>query len=469
MADPPARILFVDENVRGSGGHYLELATLLMDGAREFGYVPTLAASDSFAPDELSDLANDSRVDETYSCLRTRRMNFWSLGVDGNSRVQRNVDGDAIGSDRLAKCWHRARDPLSRRQRNPQRMVRQWSEDFQRLLEQWLPTKDDQIVVNTADDFVLLGLANALQQYGTGQPLDIKALFHFAVFESNNITRRARAFGRQVNAAVAASRPHRVSLFATTESLAEQLAAVGVDVKPVPYPTRWREPETQRSEEPLKILMAGMPRAEKGRDHVPKLLASICEPFLSRGQFQVSLQVRPKDWKRMIPRELHEAYRASVQADSMVNDRLAANASMGASPLEIVSSDLPGEEYHRWLGTADVGLFLYDPVRYVARCSGVLLEMMVAGVPIVVPANCWLDDQLELAGGDGSVGFRYQSIDQIPALLKRIRGDYAGLQKRASRYANVMAMRHTGANTLAPMGIRPVGTDSPQTYRRLAS
>jgi glycosyltransferase involved in cell wall biosynthesis len=469
MADSPARILFIDENVRGSGGHYLELAQLLMDGACELGYVPTLAASDSFAPDQAPELGNGSRIDQTYSCLQTRRMNFWSLGVDGNSRVERNVQGKAAGADRLAKCWQRARDPLSRRQRNPQRMIRQWSEDCLSLLGQWAPTKNDQIVVNTADDFVLLGLANALQQYCTDEPLNIKALFHFAVFESNAISRRARAFGRQVNAAVAASRPHRVSLFATTESLAEQLAAVGVDVKPVPYPTRWREPVAQRGNGPLKILMAGMPRAEKGRDDVPKLLSSIYNPFLSEGQFQVSLQVRPKDWKRMIPSELHQAYRASVESDWIDDGQSKSNTSAGGHPLEIVSSDLPGDEYHQWLGTADVGLFLYDPVRYVARCSGVLLEMMVAGVPVIVPNNCWLDDQLEMAGGDGSVGFRYQSIDQIPALLKRIRGDYAGLRKRASRYANVMAMRHTGANTLRPMGARPLGVDSPQAYRRLAS
>ncbi len=38
---------------------------------------------------------------------------------------------------------------------------------------------------------------------------------------------------------------------------------------------------------------------------------------------------------------------------------------------------------------------LYDPTRYYARCSGVLLEMLCAGVPVLVPAGGWLADQIE--------------------------------------------------------------------------
>ena len=442
------RMLLIDENVRGAGGHYLELATLLMDGATELGYRTTLATNESFS-------CNDVRAAEhdILPVLRTRRMNYWSLGVDGKSRARRDLTGRPIEGRTIDRWRHQISDSLSRKQRNPKGMVCRWAEDFVSLIDHWRPRPQDRILINTTDDFVMLGLANALQNIQTSDPLNIDAIFHFAAFASNRITRRAKEFGLQVNDAKRASLPHRVSLFATTPSLAEQLRAVGIDVDPVPYPTRSRRPVIKSSTSPLgrgkegniplKILMAGMPRAEKGRDQIPKLLSLIHQPYLVDNIFQVSMQVRPNAWKRLIPTQLHDAYHAAINEKQPGSD----------GSLEIVSSDLPGPEYHSWLGTADVGLFLYDAERYVARCSGVLLEMMVAGVPVIVPAKCWLDDQLELAGGDGSVGFRYRSIDEIPRLLGRIRADYSGLRKRSAAYAGVMSERHTGANTMRHMRV----------------
>ena len=102
---------------------------------------------------------------------------------------------------------------------------------------------------------------------------------------------------------------------------------------------------------------------------------------------------------------------------------------------------------------ADVGLFLYNPQRYVARCSGVLLELLIRGVPVVVPQGCWLSDQLDLAGGNGSIGYSYSSTNQIPALLHQIRHDYAELSNRAAQHAEKTVRLHNAANTLVTMGI----------------
>jgi hypothetical protein len=63
--------------------------------------------------------------------------------------------------------------------------------------------------------------------------------------------------------------------------------------------------------------------------------------------------------------------------------------------LDFAGFPLPLAAYAQLLGSADVGLMLYDPTRYYARCSGVLLEMLCAGVPVLVPAGGWLADQIE--------------------------------------------------------------------------
>ncbi|MGB7347631.1 MAG: hypothetical protein WBD20_25635 [Pirellulaceae bacterium] len=461
MTSSPPRLLSVDENIRGSGGHYLELASLLIDGAKELGYLPTLGVHQCFMADEpiagqatpQHDLSSQRQF-PIFPVFRSRRMNYWSLGVDGRSKAQRDFGGRPVGGNRLSRTAQYLSDSLSRRQRNPALMIKQWSDDFLTLLRQWQPQREDQILINTTDDFVMLALADAVGKYKSDTPLNLNAIFHFAVFASNQITPRARMFGQQVSRAVNAMSAHHVSLFATTQSLSSQLSAVGVTNVPVTYPTRQREICAASAEQPLKILMAGMPRAEKGRDQIPSLLAKIYKPFLAESQFRFSMQMRPKAWKQLIPKQLHDEYHNAVSQQHNLADH--------AGPLEIVSSDLPGQDYHEWLGTADVGLFLYDPVRYVARCSGVLLEMMVAGVPVIVPRHCWLHDQLELAGGDGAVGYSYQSIEEIPQLLSKIHDGYPALRKRAAKYAAVMAGRHTGANTLRAMDLPEITVQ----YRR---
>ena len=88
-----------------------------------------------------------------------------------------------------------------------------------------------------------------------------------------------------------------------------------------------------------------------------------------------------------------------------------------------------------------------------ARCSGVLLELLIRGVPVVVPQDCWLSEQLELAGGDGSIGYSYTSTKQIPALLHQIRRDYSGLSDRAAVHAEKTLSLHNAANTLRTMGV----------------
>ena len=52
-----------------------------------------------------------------------------------------------------------------------------------------------------------------------------------------------------------------------------------------------------------------------------------------------------------------------------------------------VKHPLSPEDYIDYIRQAGVGLFLYDSRRYFARCSGVLVEMLASGVPVIVPAG----------------------------------------------------------------------------------
>jgi hypothetical protein len=55
---------------------------------------------------------------------------------------------------------------------------------------------------------------------------------------------------------------------------------------------------------------------------------------------------------------------------------------------------LESDAYHRLISQTDIGLFMYDRRRYRRRCSGILQEMLAAGKPVIVPAGCWLAEQI---------------------------------------------------------------------------
>ncbi len=446
------RLLFVDDNIRSLDGHYFELATLLCDGARALGYHTELATHVDF---------NDA-IDSNVNChpvFTARPMLAWSLGVDGRSSVSRDAVGRPVGGNVFENLAQRLRDRITSIERHPQRLIRQWSQDLTAWLHRSSVTTADTLVINTGNDFTLLALANSLRTLGKSAPAQTHVLFHFAVHNGDPASRRARYFGEQVRSAVQDAGSSKISLHTSTEPLSAQFRSVGLDADAIPYPTRSRASalnlfeygDTCVSSLPLKIVLAGLPRREKGAKSIARLLLMIEQPFLDARRFSVSLQLAEKKWKRIVPESL---------LPRCVVNRAVNQSSVSRPALEIFTSHLSTPEYQSWLDSADVGLFLYDSSRYVARCSGVLLEMLIRGVPVIVPDGCWLEDQIRIAGGDGSVGYIYESIDEIPALLDRMLIEYESMRQRARRYASQVATRHHPQCALTAMGIKPVSQAS---------
>ncbi len=63
-------------------------------------------------------------------------------------------------------------------------------------------------------------------------------------------------------------------------------------------------------------------------------------------------------------------------------------------PVEYARHPLGMEQYVDLIRQADIGLLLYDSQRYYVRCSGVLVEMLSVGVPVIATAGCWMAEQL---------------------------------------------------------------------------
>jgi glycosyltransferase involved in cell wall biosynthesis len=437
------RLILLDDNIRDRGGHYFELAYLLLCGAEELGFRGVLVTHRDFDSPSIED--KDWSVHRIFS---TRRLVRWSMGVDGESRQQRDLDGQPVGGSAIQNLKCRITDAINTPPRRPTHMLRQWSDDFCDMIRQTKPTPNDQLLVNTGDDFALLSLAHAMQRV-TLPPLRIDVLFHFALVDREQRDRmnRLRQVGRQIRSALESLKPHQVHLHATTDSLAEQLreSASGCPIRAIPYPTRRCRITKGSNSEPLTAIIAGMPRAEKGKDAIAELLKRLGPSVLRSGRFRISMQLPADRWRRLVPRSLHDQ---CAPSDDLTSD--------GCSrALQIITSHLSTESYHQWLDTADVGLFLYEPARYEARCSGILLELMARGIPVIVPDQCWLSRQLELAGGHGSIGFIYRNRSEIPRLMIQFAEDRDAIRARCRSHAAVVVERHCGQNALLTMGFSP--------------
>jgi hypothetical protein len=444
-----ARLLFVDDNIRSLNGHYLEMASLMCEGACQLGYDAMLATHDSFrGSEELAAMWS--------SAFTGQRMLPWSLGVDGQSRVGRDLDGRPIGGTRLQNLAQSLRDRFTPADRRPSSLLKRWANELTQWLTQQHVSSEDTLVLNTGDDFQLLALAQALGSAGANIPGNIHVIFHFAIRDSDTPRDRIEQLGEQVRrtlSKITRNTSHigpTVHLHATTEPLAKQMREAGIEVKSIPYPIRYRQPlKLKHDVGCVNILLGGLPRREKGTKSISAFLSSIYDPYLIDNRFRISLQLPQKKWKRIVPRNLHEhSHLRAITSNGLTPES-------PTTPLNVITTVLGTSQYQDWLDTAELGLFLYEPQRYVARCSGILLELMMRGVPVLVPDQCWLADQVRSAESHGSIGHIYRTLDEVPELLHTIACNYQQLRLHANRFAKTVAARHHPTNTLLTMGIEP--------------
>jgi len=118
--------------------------------------------------------------------------------------------------------------------------------------------------------------------------------------------------------------------------------------------------------------LLGHSRREKGYSHMPGLVDALWDRYLRTGLVQLVVQARPGKVRLALP----------------------SDARPGTCPVVFADVGLPREQYVDLVRQTDLGLLLYDADRYYTRCSGVLIEMLCAGIPVLVPAASWLSEQI---------------------------------------------------------------------------
>lgn len=388
------RFVLFDNFLTGSGGHNFQYACDVLEAAAAQGYEPVAVVHQ-----QCPTTANWPTGWKILAEFRDAGNYRLGLGPDGRARLPVSVDGHVIEAAFLeAKTpwWEPWLSPwlaLKRQnaQRDRQRRIINFAQDCQRVWAALAPTEHDQFFFSSLSDFDLLGVARFLRETSGTHRVPWHLQFHFDIFEGPDAEYdqqpdRQRRFRLQFAHALQQIPQHQIYLYSTTEAVAAQYNRLGVgEFHCLPYPVSEEfQPREPTEGGPLRITCAGALRREKGKQALHPLFTALREELLETRTMQLVVQGDARQIRRWLP------------AGACVADA----ARSLVAPVECMNHPLPPEAYVEFVCQADIGLFLYDARRYFSRCSGVLVEMMAAGIPVVAPAGCWLGQQVDAANWD---------------------------------------------------------------------
>lgn len=183
-------------------------------------------------------------------------------------------------------------------------------------------------------------------------------------------------------------------------------------ILPIPFPNVNPEPvslEKWTAGPAIKLVYLGGARVEKGFH-----LISQAESFLRKNNAGKLL------WRLQAPS-------SGPLEDAEVTIARRQLLSVQDGSVELVERNLSSAEFQSLLLSADIVLLPYLPEFYRARSSGILVQVLAAGKPVIVPANTWLSQQtngigaVEFAGPSSFSDAILQAIHHLPELSQEAR------------------------------------------------
>jgi hypothetical protein len=302
--------------------------------------------------------------------LAAVRARGWRIVVAGSATTRPSpappLNWRWIGAFRYPILWPPRREWRALGKQGLARRVESFEAGCRAVFDRIGRRPDDRIFVPMVSELDVLGLGRFLRREPPKETGGWHLQLHFPVGPGRPVALLAEARAMLAG--------HRVSFYATNDNLTHQLNALGIarfETLPHPSSPRLMPSETAVPRRPLRLTLAGIPEARK-RYGVSEAIEAARE-LLVTGQAQIVVQTMdPKP-----PPPERRKWRSSRE------------------PVVDVPGPLSPEEYVTLIRHSDVGLLLYQPLMHYARCSGVLHEMLSAGVPVLVPAGCALADTIQ--------------------------------------------------------------------------
>lgn len=361
------KFILIDHSLKDLGGHYYTYASCVLPAAQRAGYQPVLAVHRDFM--DFDALPPNWQA---HAVFRRKSYSQRTLGSGRRGGPLRRLWATASGA------WH---------VRERERIATSFAADCAELFARVRLEAGDHVFIATASEVDLEGLAIFLES-ATAAYVDVSwhLQFHLGIFRGRDPDYAWQSADKEAmhavfQAALQRTQGHRLHLYCTTPQLTAQYQLLQVaPFSTLPYPVHplFRQPvEHAASGAPARIACLGHSRREKGYRELPLVVRKLWRDYLSKGRAQLVMQTRRRDLRRELDQTVQEL-----------------GAHSATAPITYAPFPLELERYAELVRSSDVGLLLYDSARYYARCSGVLLEMLGAGVPVIVPGGCWLAEEI---------------------------------------------------------------------------
>ena len=369
------RFVVIDQSLRDMNGHYYEYDISIAEAARDMGVAPQVVANRGCDPA----LASDAMPIRSYFTWA------WDEGhQDRTTRLARYVLGGMPAEVRpfviaLGSRAHRwLQGPAGKT--NGARRLPSFGHELSALIRAERLTHGDHVLVHTLSVAELHSMIDALRHRR-----DLPALHILLRRDAGEPAVQFDHWGG-IQAAFVHVRGDSELLscmrfYSDTVQLCRQYEALsgGLPVTLLPIPHGLLLPSVpgeSRPSGPACVTYLGNARTEKGFHFLPAAIDSLRVSHIETGRLRFVIQANAN-------LSLEEAVIAGARR------KLAA---YGKTKVELLIKPLTIAEFQARLLQADLILLPYLPECYRNRSSGILVQALVCGRPVVVPSGTWLSD-----------------------------------------------------------------------------
>lgn len=243
--------------------------------------------------------------------------------------------------------------------------------------------ENDQVFIPTAGFTEMLGVLEFFKNNPDASMITWHFLFRRNIFAGSRYDyfkqqEQTRAI-RNAFQIILAEIPHdKIFFYTDTEELTNQYNSLGLKkfvTVPIPHTTEKQYPRI----DPNKIIISylGDAREEKGYQFLPNVIQDLWNDYVKTNKILFKIQSNFN-----VPRGEPKVVVAKSQLDALPKDKV-----------EVISEPLSIKDYSRLLLNSNVIILPYDRLNYFARSSGILAEALAAGIPVLIPAGCWMARQ----------------------------------------------------------------------------
>lgn len=456
MSDRPRRIVLVDPGLRDSVGHHIEYDYSLIGGAKDVGLEIVVLAH----KDASSLLPSDSRVVPVFS------QDTWGLWrVPTDPEIRRSVMlhklllvpsiVSVLKRTALALRRRKSAAAPAHRPPPPDPGVRP-PDTAGRTLFRGLPGLGALSFLILVNPTFYFELRRALDRIGFDErdlafchTATHHQLLEWALFAANLAPAqfpRVVLLLRYPPAFYYPSLPHfklafrlfeqayqagKLRLATDSERLAGDFAehtSVPLEVLPIPHARPGAAAARAVGQRRAKICFAslGNARAEKGIVEIIDAIRLLRDTYDRRDEIEFFLQLNDPD------NECAARVRSFLEAP-LPNVRVARTA-------------LSSDEYQGAFSEVDVVLLPYWRDLYASRTSGIFLEAVAAGKPVIVTADTWMTDELRAHGSGIAIPSR--SGKALADAIIDVHKNFESYRSRAAESADSCMRRHSSTSLL---------------------